>query len=543
MEVLSKAGMRKGGAILLTAAFGASVLAGCGGEPAAPAAGGDSGGGEKAAPEKMTAMTYWVGLSGAVAATKKSLNEVTVYQEIEKKTGVKVEFQHPPQGQEAEQFNLMITTGRLPDVIEYNWITFPGGPEKAISDSRIIKLNDYLEQYAPNLTKVLNEHPEWKKAITTDSGSIYAFPFLRGDKSLMVFKGPIVRQDWLDKLGLQRPTTIAEWETMLKAFKERDPNGNGKADEIPILLTLSELNLSHAFIGAWGITNSFYQRNGKVMFGPIQPEYKEFLALMNKWYKEGWLDKDFAATDAKLLDAKVTGHQIGSLIGNTGGTIGRFMGLMSGKEPAFKLAPTEYPVLQAGAQPLIGQMDQPYPGQSSAAISTSNKHVEETVKWLDFAFSEEGGKLFNFGKEGLTYNMDNGFHKYTDLIMNNPDKLPLSNAMAQHFRSSYGGPFVQHPDYIVQYANLPEQQEALELWMKPKNEMHMPIVTPNQEESGKYATLMADINTYKDEMFNKFVMGAEPLDNFDKFVAQLKTMGIEEAIQIQQAALERYNKR
>lgn len=58
-----------------------------------------------------------------------------------------------------------------------------------------------------------------------------------------------------------------------------------------------------------------------------------------------------------------------------------------------------------------------------------------------------------------------------------------------------------------------------------------------------YASIMADIDTYKSEMFNKFVMGAEPLDRFDAFAETIQSMGIEQAIHIQQAALDRFNKR
>jgi len=71
----------------------------------------------------------------------------------------------------------------------------------------------------------------------------------------------------------------------------------------------------------------------------------------------------------------------------------------------------------------------------------------------------------------------------------------------------------------------------------------MPPVTPTQEESKKFATIMNEVNTRFDEAFTKTITGAEPVENWDKVIEQLKQMGIEEAIKIQQAALERYNKR
>lgn len=79
--------------------------------------------------------------------------------------------------------------------------------------------------------------------------------------------------------------------------------------------------------------------------------------------------------------------------------------------------------------------------------------------------------------------------------------------------------------------------------MNATNERKMPLVTPTAEESSRYASIMNDVTTFYDEMVNRFIMGVEPMDNFDQFVETIKAMGIEEAIAIQQAALERYNSR
>ena len=115
----------------------------------------------------------------------------------------------------------------------------------------------------------------------------------------MVFQGPIVRKDFLDKVGLPVPVTIDDWYTTLKAFKEKDPNGNGKADDIPLTLflyTTGQFDIfkgASAFIGAWNTTYNFYQENGTVKYGPLDSQFKDFLATMAKWYKEGLIDPDF----------------------------------------------------------------------------------------------------------------------------------------------------------------------------------------------------------------------------------------------------------
>ncbi|KKO55005.1 extracellular solute-binding protein [Paenibacillus sp. DMB20] len=526
-----------------------AMIAGCSGKSTAgeePGGGKGEQGGEKAAgigeigyPEKLS---YWVTLNGNASATMQNMNGIAAYQELEKITGTKVEFQHPPAGQEADAFNIMVSSGNLPDVIEYGWSNVSGGPDKAIADGTIIRLNELIEKHAPNLTKLLNEKPEYKKLITTDDGNIYVFPFLRGDDYLLTFNGLIVRKDWLDALKLQMPETIDEWYEVLKAFKTGDPNGNGKADEIPLLLDIDMTTLNQAFLGAWGITSGFYQVDGKVKYGPIQPEFKAYLETMNKWYTEGLIDQDYAATDATLKDAKVTNHQLGSFSGYMGSSLDRYTELMRKSNPGVKLEGAPNVVLKKGDTPIIGQVESPFNG-FGAAITKANKFPEETVKWLDYKYGEEGHMLFNFGVKGVSYEMKDGYPAFTDEVMKNPEGLSITQAMSKYNLASYSGPFVQDRRYMEQYAALPEQKAAIQTWMNAKNDRWMPIISPTTEESTRYASVMNDVKTYYDEMVNKFIMGVEPISEFDKFVDTIKGMGIEEAISIQQAGLDRFNSR
>ncbi|HEU5103747.1 MAG TPA: extracellular solute-binding protein, partial [Roseiflexaceae bacterium] len=497
-------------------------------------------------------LTYWAEMNTATAVTRKSFAEMSCYVEQEKRTGIKLEFQHPPTGpnQALEQFNLMIAGGNYPDIIEWNWInpsSTPGGPAKMLKDGVIIRLNELIDQHAPNFKKVLDDHPDWRKQIVTDEGDIYAFPFLRGDPSLLVFTGPVARQDYLDKLKLQPPTTIDEWHSVLTAMKGQDLNGNGQNDDWAFSPWLDNSIRGgfnqHAFVGAWGVTTGFFQDGGAVKFGPAQPEFKEFLKTMVAWNSEGLIDPDAVSMDLKAFDAKMTGGQIGTGIMRVGGGIGKYMGLMKDKDPNFKLVGVPYPTLKAGEKPQLGQRDNIYPGSNSAAITSSNQHQIETVKLLDYAYSPEGHLLFNFGVEGLTYNMVDGYPKYTDLIMKNPDKLPLAQSMSSHFRSNFAGPFVQDKRYLEQYFQLPEQQDAYKIWQQPTNEKLMPPVTPTQDESRQYAKIMAEVNTRFDEVFAKVITGAEPIESWDAFVEELKQIGIDDAVAVQQAALDRYNKR
>ncbi|MFC0210994.1 extracellular solute-binding protein [Paenibacillus chartarius] len=491
-------------------------------------------------------LTYWVQLNANAAAIMKTYNEMAAYKEIEKKTGTKVEFQHPPAGQEKDQFNIMMASGNLPDVIEYNFGTTVGlsaaqSPDALIKGKQILRLNELIDRHAPNLSKVLKEHPEFRKMITTDEGNIYVMPFLLGDEQLSVVYGPVFRKDWLDKLNLKVPTTIPEWETVLTAFRDKDPNGNGKPDEIPFFMSLTaDFDVNHLLVGAWGITTDFYNDKGKIKYGPIQPEFKEFLATLARWYKNGLIDKDYATiTDSKLKDNKIINNQVGAYSGFAGAGLGRYLTLVQPTNPSFSLVGAPYPTVKEGGPKPLGQYTMPFTGYG-AAISAKAKNPEQIIKWLDYKYGQEGHMLINFGIEGESYKMENGYPKYTDLIMNNPDKLPISQAMAKYFQSGWSGPYVQDKRVIEQYYTIPAQREAQKTWAQADHAKQMPSIALNADESAKSTSIMNDVKTYRDEMFNKFVMGAEPIENFDKFVQTMKSMGIEEAIKVRQAALDRY---
>ena len=547
---------RRGFLRLMGATEGAAALAACtpSSGPAATARGAAGASPEPLALPIVSApltLSYWCPMSSNVSATMKTFAEIAMYKELEKRTGIHLEFQHPPLNQDLEQFNLLTASGIYPDVIEYNWLTnAPGGPARFVRDGVIIRLNDLIDRYAPNLKRVLADHPDWRKQIITDEGDIYAFPFIRSDVRLLVSTGLAVRQDWLDKLGLKAPATLDDWRTMLTAFKQRDANGNGRADEIPLSTWASSPGPGggsrgafsrYSFVGAWGVGQDWYQDNGAIKYGPLTGEFREFLTLMRQWFKDGLIDPDVFSTNQNTFDAKVTGNLIGAASVQGGNGIGKYAGLMAGKG-TFKLSPVAQPTLNAGDKILLGGRDNNYPGQGSAAITSSNKHVTETVKMLDYAYSPDGSLLYNFGVEGTSYKMVNGVPTYLDQILHDP-QIPSAQMISRFARGNFNGPFVQDVRYITQYYELPEQKKALEVWTLPSNEKLLPPLTPTQDESKKFATTMADINTRYDEVFTRVWSGKAGLDEWDAFVKALPGMGLNDALKVQQNALDRYNKR
>lgn len=496
-------------------------------------------------------VTLWTPMNPNAKAVVKSLNELPMVQEWAKKTNVTFDFQHSsgntPQD-DVQQYGVMVASNNLPDSMLWNWNSVQGGTSKMFKDGTIIKLNDLIEKNAPNLKKILDANPQIAKQIKADNGDIYALPHLKVGQygQYKTFSGMVIRQDWLEELGLQAPETIDEWETVLRAFKE-------KKGVIPFTLNKS-YPLSFAdFAGAYGVAgmstianaSSFYVDGGKVKFGPTQPEFKQYLATMQKWYKEGLIDPDFASNDTKTMDAKITSGKAGAFYGFIGGSIGTYTPALQKTDPKAKLAAVQYPVLKKGEEPKFVQASWEY-DNIGTVITSANKHAAETVKAIDYLYSDEGAMLKNFGVEGQTYTKVDGQPKYTDLILKNPDNLPISQAMAKYFIANYGFSGLDDDRYNDQYYQLQSQKDAVKLYAKYANNAYkvmLPPVVLSTDEAKESAKILNDVSTLLTEQITKVVMGAAKVEDFDKTMEQVKKMNIDRAVEIYQTATDRYNKR
>lgn len=489
-------------------------------------------------------LQYWVETTTTVSANYANLGDTPFAKGLMENTGVDIEFLQPPQGQQKEQFSLIIADGDLPDIMEYNWVSdYPGGPEKAIRDGVIIPLNDVIDQYCPNLKKYLAENPDIDRAVKTDDGNYYCFPFIRGDESLLNTIGLMLRADWLEELNLEVPETVDEWYTVLKAFKEE----KGATAPFTFEYTNNQYLGANPFVAAFDTNYSFYiGSDDQVHFGAVDEGYKEYLETMHQWYEEGLIDADIATMKNDQVSAKITNGTAGASLGQAGSRMGTWLAAAQQTNPDYDLVAAPQPSREKGQKAEFGHVEVAYSGRSSAAITTSCEDVERAARLLDWAYSDEGHMYYNFGTEGVSYTMEDGEPIYTDEILNNPEGLPVSQAMSAYIRGNYNGPFVQDERYVVQYYTMDQQKKTPEVWGAGSSNgaAHvMPPITPTSDESKEFSTIINQINTYRDEMTLKFIFGDADISEFDEYVSNIEQMGLERALEIQNAAYERYKTR
>ena len=260
------------------------------------------------------------------------------WQEIEKATGVDLQFVDSSGRKDA--LSILIGTDDLPDIIiEYNG-EVSGGVQKLLADGSILPLNELMDAgYMPNLKAYLESDPEVDKLMKNDEG-LYAWaPMIRKADSPLVFNGNMIRQDWLDELGLAMPETIQEMEDVLLAFKEEKGCDTG--------YSFAWKNYQR-MVNAFGICEEMYVgEDNKVHYGFIEDAYLDFLTLFNRWYEMGILDPDGFTQEIDAFYAKIATGRTGLVWGNTGGELGKIE-TMKADNPEIDYQPAPNPVLNKG---------------------------------------------------------------------------------------------------------------------------------------------------------------------------------------------------
>ncbi len=492
---------------------------------------------EKLTDEPVT-LTVWADTknNGAVGTLIEKLDDMEMLKEMEAKTGVHIECICPPVGEDETAFSLMLASGKYPDIIIGFHNYYPYSGDTAIDEGIILNIAELLD-VAPNYKAAIDASDFRMKSVTTDAGNMpyIAMPIVADEPGLNV-GGPIIRKDLLDKLGMDMPATYEELHTFLsrcvselglKRPMALDSNGASKYDGLTAGFGFHLKNIC--------TTHAFYLEDGKVAYAPLSEGYREYVTTMAQWYKEGLIDPDFASVIT--FDDGVAMVTSGECAYSTdhSGILGMYNSVGQTLNPDFNFVVAPMPVRNAGDKVHIGSSSGAT-CYSAAAISTSCENPELAMRYIDQWFTDEGFIMSNYGVEGKTYEMVDGMPKYTDFVMNNPDMDSVA------VLSAYATPVTWFSEYISCRDVSEATREATKVWDEQNDSTGVipGAVTLNSEEKEVYGDLYSEISSYVDEMTVRFIMGLEPLENYDTYVQQLHTLGVDEAIGAYQSAYDRY---
>lgn len=338
-------------------------------------------------------------------------NAFTKY--LEEKTNIKIAWDLVPNNALADRKQLMLASGDYPEVILHGDLSREE-QMKYGKQGVFIPLNDLIEQHAPTIKKALEDIPYMKSSITAPDGNIYALPQINEcyhcDNALKLW----INKAWLDKLELQMPTTTEEFYQVMKAFKEKDPNGNGKQDELP-LTGSDEMwagNVSAFLMNAF-IVDDYTEKNagtflsvkdGKVDFAANKDEWKQGIEYLNKLYEEGLIDPAAFTQNADAIQ-QLANREPDNIMGAAATALISYGFNMTNEQPRHK----DYVTLPPLKGPNGVQQTLNFAGISKSQFAITNKATEEqqiaAIRLADYLYTEEAIVLQENGPEDKGWRM------------------------------------------------------------------------------------------------------------------------------------------
>ena len=467
-----------------------------------------------------------------------AMADCSIYKAAEEATGIHVDFQGMSTSASNEQFNVMVASGSYPDLIGWG-LNFANGDDAEVDEDVILDLTEDIAQYAPNYYNLLSTDDELLKTAVSSSGYITAFYGLTTEDGLAK-EGLVIRTDELQKLGLDKPYTIDDFENVLAAFKD-----DGLKQPLMMLApgAIQDNWLSGAFDVA-AFCNSFpmsvaptYVQDGEIKFGPVEDGFKDYITLMHDWYEKGYIESDFISDNSNwnspdYANAITTGDA-GIFYcdwGNLGGYIAASEIDGFALEATYDMHASEDSINHFGT--FITKS-----ASNGFRITTNCENVELACQWGDWWYSEEGSLLANYGVEGVSFDYVDGKPVLNETVTDAPEGMRDALLI---YASNDTICCVIDPNAVTSgYSEV--DKAAPEIWNEGMDDsMVIPsTVTLSADENTRAANIYSDIETICLEAIAKFITGEKPLTDYDSFVESIRSAGIDDYLAIQQGAYDR----
>ena len=454
------------------------------------------------------------------------------------------------------QLTLAITSGaELPDILINNKLGLDLLYQWALAGA-IIPLNEYVENDAYFIKDAIERTGvNFLPMVTSPDGNLYTLPQYNQSLTNEANDKIWVYQAWLDKLNLQAPTNADELYNVLKAFKEQDPNGNGEADEIPLIASTNN------YEDSWwqAIMNMFIYvpdkaqsvKDGNVFYYAATEEYREGLKYIRKLLDEGLVDPmTFTADKTQVAalvnqEVPVVGMHMGAANFGTVNTprIGEYVGIEPFKNAAGEAVTTFYPSLPVPAAVITADCENP-----EAAVTVLDLFYRDDMSIINH-WGEEG-KHWERAPEGLKASMKNmdidaSFKELEALWGTVQNIMWYQNGPWAREYAIASGRIIPENPLTTAYGAAQIQYAYSAAY--PAEDEYIPRFIYTEEESDAVSMTITDLETYIKTARTNFMMNAEGMDIYsdeawNAYLEQLKVIGMEEVLEVQQAVYDRMYK-
>lgn len=483
--------------------------------------------------------------------------------EYEELTGIHIEWQEVPSDSLADRVNISLSSGDMPDI--YLTCAISLSQQQAYgAQGAFVALNDYIEQYGEVFQKIEEKVPGVTETLTMSDGNIYALPYIEKCVHCEGSSKLWVNQKWLDALNMEAPTTLDEFEEMLRRFKEEDPNGNGEADEIPLLTYEGGWHsnamsgwLTNPFVYTSPDNNYVYLDGDEIKLSYMQDGWKDAMIWLNKLYEEGlYYDQSLVINydqARQLCAADGTTEDVGCFTGGTPDLPGADASQWGSY---VALAPIEGPNGRVATWMPYSQIT-----PTSFVITAACENPAAAFRWGVEMYNKDINYRKTFGVEGenwkyVTPGEDDVPADATDFNTGDPAEIaPFIDGVGWGDEQDYcwrglglrcdTGDYkdlryaqVQSGDYDtnMEHRLSVDTQEQMEPYY-PDMEICVPTLVYTEEQSATLANTESVVISYVEEMAAAFITGtSDPEADWDAYLNELSVKGVDQLLEIYQAA-------
>ncbi|MCG7382029.1 extracellular solute-binding protein [Paenibacillus sp. ACRRY] len=443
---------------------------------------------------------------------------------VAEKTGVQYELITTPPGSEpSEYLNLMIASDELPDILR----PIGGVEQTLIQQGGALPLDDLLPEYAPHVWESIPQEAWDIVRSASPDGKIYYVPKV----FLVPERAPLIRKDWLDKVGMEMPATVDDYVEMLKAFRDKDPNGNGKADELPTSGREFGRWMDHLFamygVAMWEGYPEWDEYNGKIQYAGTTDNMREAIKFIRMLYEEKLLDNETFLNKGEVWQAKINNNLVGSWYHLPANVRDR-LNAMQTQAPDAYIAAMPLPKAE-GFEAFVTQKSMGEPEWMIPAAKQDN--APNALKLLDFFYNPEHDEFVRFGLEGEQHEVKDG----RKVILPPADNKPLALGMKNLTTAEDMNKRIEE--------TYPEDQQQMVKDMFVVSTADARQIAGDGLPASVYEGF-PDIQSHKlfQEVLTKIVIGELPLEAYDEYVKKWNTSGGEVVTQRVQEWYEKVKK-
>lgn len=465
-------------------------------------------------------------------------------------TNIHFTFITPPQNDILQHVNLAFAAGNTADVLFGLGLT-PLQQIEHGSVGTLIPLQDYIAQYAPNLTRLLAEHPHIRNSITAPDGNIYSIPAITLSFDGIWPVGPVYYNGlWMDVLGAEVPTTLDEFTALMFRFRDEMPAILGVDEVWPISATHEMLWLRHWMVSFFGMSGRGIEAtDGVVVHNATTDAYRAWTEWMHMLMSERIIHPEIYTLSNDHHDALGRANLVGFFQNwHSYGFLG------TDQEQALR-NPMLRPIISEWSPDGVLPRSPGFSTNGALSLTSTAPNPGALIAMFDFFYSDEGALIADHGPEGFYWQYD--YHAGTGerIRVMGPGMDPEDG-----LRRGRATPFFGFPGPNVRPVELPRvfpdryvatiERSPFDIFMEEETlatmgvygKVNMPPTMLLPSEADAIALINADLLLEINMREAQFITGITPINDqtWAEFQASLENIGVDTFVEVWQTAHDRW---